>query len=64
MDKTISIYSLEELILYLNDINEYVNSILLYHCGYNELDLEEILIYLSCVNEIIEAIKVYLCKIL
>ena len=39
MDKTISIYSLEELILYLNDINEYVNSILLYHYGYNELDL-------------------------
>lgn len=62
MNKTITIYSPEELILYLNDINEYVNSILLYHCGNNELDLEEILIYLSSVNEIINAIKNYLSK--
>ena len=62
MDETIEIYSTEEFFLYLNDINEYVNSILLYHCENNELDLKEILMYLSSIDEIIDAIKIYLTK--
>lgn len=57
-------YSFEEIIMYLDDINNYVNSILYYHsCSLNikkELDLEEILMYLSCVPEIIQDIKDYL----
>ena len=49
------------LILYLNDINEYVTSILFYHNnGYSNLDLTEILMYLSSVDEIIKAIINYL----
>lgn len=44
--------SLEELLLYLNDIDEYVNAILLYHKGNNKLDLDEI----------IDSIKLFLLK--
>ena len=62
MNSEITIYSIDELILYLDDINEYVNSILLYHNGYDKLDLDEILMYLSCVSEIIEAIKQFICE--
>ena len=62
MNHEITITSLHELNLYLDDINEYVNSILLYHNGYNNLDLEEILMYLSCVSEIIETIKEFICE--
>lgn len=61
MFENIEIKSSTELILYLNDINEYVNSILLYHNGgYNNLDLTEILMYLSSVDEIIKTIINYL----
>ena len=62
MNSEITIYSIDELILYLDDINEYVNSILLYHNGYDKLDLDEILMYLSCGSEIIEAIKQFICE--
>lgn len=61
MDK-LEIISYSDLLLYLDDINEYVNSILLFHNGYDWLDLNEILMYLSCVDEIIDAIKLYLEK--
>ena len=57
-------YNLDDLILYLDDINSYVDSILYYHtCSLNvrqELDLTEILMYLSTVSEIIQDIKNYL----
>lgn len=57
-------YNLEDIILYLNDIDNYVNSILFYHsCSSDrkkELDLEEILMYLSSIPEIIQDIKDYL----
>lgn len=61
MDK-LEIISYSDLLLYLDDINEYVNSILLFHNSYDWLDLNEILMYLSGVNEIIDAIKLYLDK--
>ena len=61
MNNEIIIYSINELELYLDDINEYVNSILLYHYGYDKLDSDEILMYLSSVNEIIKAIKQFIC---
>lgn len=58
------LYNLEDIIMYLDDIDNYVNSILFYHsCSLNikrELDLKEILMYLSCVPEIIQDIKDYL----
>lgn len=60
IDKT-NIVSFNDLFLYLDDIDEYVNSILLYHYGYN-LDLNEILMHLSCVSEIINAIKEFICE--
>jgi len=54
-------YNIEDIIMYLNDIDNYVNSILLYHsCSDNlkkELDLKEILMYLSSVSEIISRYK-------
>ena len=62
MNNEIVIYSIDELKLYLDDIDEYVNSILLYHSGYDKLDLNEILMYLSSVSEIIEAIKKFICE--
>lgn len=62
MNGEIKINSINELILYLDDIDEYVNSILLYHNGYDKLDLDEILMYLSCVSEIIESIKLFICE--
>lgn len=56
-----------DIILYLDDIDTYVNSILYYHsCSSklkDELDLKEILMYLSCVSEIIQDIKDYLCNL-
>ena len=56
--------NLNDVILYLDDINSYVYSILCYHtCPLNvrqELDLTEILMYLSTVSEIIQDIKNYL----
>lgn len=56
--------NLNDVILYLDDINSYVYSILYYHtCPLNvrqELDLTEILMYLSTVSEIIQDIKNYL----
>lgn len=62
MNNHVTIASTEELFLYLDDINEYINSLLLYHHGYDSLDLDEILTYLSCVNEIIESIKEFICE--
>lgn len=62
MSNKTTIVSFNDLFLYLDDINQYVNSILLYHQGYNNLDLDEILIYLSCVSEIIEDIKKFICE--
>ena len=61
MDYSMSISGFDDIILYLNDIDNYVNSILYYHNDYNEnLDLKEILMYLSGVHEIIENLKLYL----
>ena len=59
MDYTMIIDDLNHFILYLDDIDNYVNSILNYHNGY-EADLSEILMYLSCVHEIIENLKLFL----
>ncbi len=57
-------YNIEDIIMYLDDINIYVNSILFYHsCSVKlkkELNLKEILMYLSSVLEIIQDIKNYL----
>lgn len=57
-------YSFEDIIMYLDDIDNYVNSILFYHsCSLTrkkDLDLKEILMYLSCVPEIVQDIKNYL----
>ncbi len=57
-------YNIEDIIMYLDDINSYVNSILYYHsCSSKEkkeLDIKEILMYLSSVSEIIQDIKNYL----
>ena len=56
--------NLNDVILYLDDITLYVNSILYYYtCPLNvkeELDLKEILMYLSTIPEIIQDIKNYL----
>lgn len=61
MKYTIVLDSFNDIILYLGDIDNYVNSILYYHKYYNEnLDLSEILMYLSFVHEIIENLKLYL----
>lgn len=47
--------------LYLDDINEYVNSTLLYLSeNSNDLDKGEIIMYLSSVDEMITEIKNYL----
>lgn len=47
-----------EINLLLDDINEYVNSILLYLNNPNSnLDLKEIVMYLSSVDETIKTIK-------
>lgn len=61
MDNNCEIESLLQVFLYLDSINEYVNSILLYHQGYI-CDLDEIIMYLSGVDEIINTIKIYLNK--
>ena len=57
-------YNLEDIIMYLDDINSYVNSILFYHsCSHKiqkKLDLKEILMYLSSTSEIIQDIKDYI----
>lgn len=57
-------YDLEDIIRYLDDIDNYVNSILFYHsCSFikkKELDLKEILMYLSSTHETIQDIKDYL----
>lgn len=57
-------YNLEDIIMYLDDIDNYISSILFYHsCSLNkrkELDLKEIIMYLSSVPEIIQDIKDYL----
>ncbi len=56
--------NLNDVILYLDDITLYVNSILYYHsCPLDvrqNLDLKEILMYLSVIPEIIQDIKSYL----
>lgn len=59
MNYTIVIDDINHFILYLNDIDNYVNSILNYHNGY-EADLDEILMYLSCIHEIIENLKLFI----
>lgn len=47
-----------EINLLLDDINEYVNSTLLYLNSPNSnLDINELIMYLSSVDEIIETIK-------
>lgn len=62
MNDKLEIDSFFDLFLYLSDIREYVNAILLFHNGYEHLDLKEILMYLSCVDEIIDAIEIFLKK--
>ena len=62
MNNEITICSNDDLLLYLDDISEFVNSILLYHNGYDKLDLDEILTNLSSISEIVEAIKQFICK--
>lgn len=54
-----------EICLLLDDINEYVNSTLLYHTtkDSNLYDIEEIIMYLSSVDEKITIIKELLFKI-
>lgn len=56
------IASRAELFTYLDDIVEYVNSIILYHNGYNCLDLDEILSYLSTIEDLVDNIKLFLKK--
>ncbi len=47
-----------EINLLLDDIDEYINSTLLYLNNTNSnLDINELIMYLSSVNEIIETIK-------
>lgn len=47
-----------EINLLLDDINEYVNSTLLYLNNANSnIDVNELVTYLSCVDEIIKTIK-------
>ncbi len=57
-------YEIEDIIMYLDDIDNYVNSILFYHsCSdkeKEELDLKEILMYLSSIAEIIQDVKDYI----
>ena len=61
MKYTISIDNLDDFILYLDDIDNYVDSILFYHQDYdNTLDLIELLSYLSSVHEIIENLKLFI----
>lgn len=61
MKYTISIDNLDDFILYLDDIDNYVDSILYYHQDYNNnLDLIELLSYLSSVHEIIENLKLFI----
>ena len=61
MKYTISIDNLDDFILYLDDIDNYVDSILFYHQDYdNNLDLIELLSYLSSVHEIIENLKLFI----
>lgn len=59
MNYTIVIDDINHFILYLNDIDSYVNSILNYYNGY-EADLDEIIMYLSCIHEIIENLKLFI----
>lgn len=50
------INNFDDLIMGLDDIDLYVNSILYYYCPLfvkQELDFKEILMYLSCLPEII-----------
>ncbi len=56
------IESRTELYSYLDDIVEYVNSIILYHNGYKCLDLDEILFYLSTIEELVDNIKLFLLE--
>lgn len=61
MKYTISIDNLDDFVLYLDDIDNYVDSILYYHQDYdNNLDLIELLSYLSSVHEIIENLKLFI----
>ena len=61
MKYTISIDNLDDFILYLDDIDNYVDSILFYHQDYdNTLHLIELLSYLSSVHEIIENLKLFI----
>lgn len=61
MKYTISIDNLDDFILYLDDIDNYVDSILFYHQDYdNNLDLIELLSYLYSVHEIIENLKLFI----
>lgn len=61
MKYTISIDNLDDFILYLDDIDNYVDSILFYHQDYdNNLDLIELLSYLSSVHEIIKNLKLFI----
>ena len=60
MTNQLIITSVEELFLCLDDINEYVNSIILYHYGHKDIDLREILSYLSWVDKTTESIKKFI----
>ena len=61
MKYTISIDNIDDFILYLDDIDNYVDSILYYHQDYNNnLDLIELLSYLYSVHEIIENLKLFI----
>ena len=61
MKYTISIDNLDDFILYLDDIDNYVDSILYYHQDYNNnLDLIELLSYLYSVHEIIGNLKLFI----
>ncbi len=57
-------YDFDDIIMYLDDIDSYVNSILYYHYCTDEdrekLDIKEILMYLSSISEIIQDIKDFL----
>lgn len=59
MNYTIVIDDINHFILYLNDIDNYVNSILNYYNGY-DADLDEILMHLACIHEIIENLKLFI----
>lgn len=60
MDTEIIITSIDDVILYLNDIVEYVDSLLYYWNGHEVYDMTEIMYSLLSISEIVETIKHYL----